>query len=382
MSVTVNQLLKECKIEYGLRSVAGNQGLNSLVHWVHILEGGNAASFLRGGELVFTTGVMNNTGRWLLDFIKQIYKANASALVVNIGPYIPEIDREVIDYCNEIGFPLFTLPWKTRMVDVTRDFCTIISQSINNETDVSAAFKNLIFHKGDKNSNLMAMESNGYNNESLSCIACIGFKNQGERITEKVKSFAEQAAKSVRDLYCAFEHNQCIIILMYEYTNADLQSFITVFKRLLRGGEAENRVCIGISEHIFGLDCQTKGLEHAAAAYRMAAKRNAVYMSYDDLDIYKLLIAVSDKSVLRDYYNQVLGRLEDYDREHGSNYMGFLKTYLNNNASPQLVSEKEFIHRNTVVNYLKKIDAITGMNMFDLDTKVRCMIGFAVRDLL
>ena len=90
-------------------------------------------------------------------------------------------------------------------------------------------------------------------------------------------------------------------------------------------------------------------------------------MFYEDMDIYKLFVEVSDKSVLKDYYNEVLGKLEEYDNEHGSNYLEFLKTYLDNNASPQLVSEKEFIHRNTVVNYLKK---------------VKCIIAFAIRDFL
>ena len=105
-------------------------------------------------------------------------------------------------------------------------------------------------------------------------------------------------------------------------------------------------------------------------------------MFYEDMDIYKLFVEVSDKSVLKDYYNEVLGKLEEYDNEHGSNYLEFLKTYLDNNASPQLVSEKEFIHRNTVVNYLKKIDTITSMNLFDLGVKVKCIIAFAIRDFL
>lgn len=60
----------------------------------------------------------------------------------------------------------------------------------------------------------------------------------------------------------------------------------------------------------------------------------------------------------------------------------FLKSYLDNNASPQLVSEKQFIHRNTVVNYLKKIDDITGMNMFELDDKFKCMTAYAISEFL
>ena len=154
MAVTVNQLCKKCNQNYGLRAVAGFNGFNNLVEWVHIMESSNVGAFLRGQELVFTTGVMNNTGRWLLEFVKQLDKASASGLIVNIGPYIPAIDTEVIEYCNERNFPLFTLPWKTRVVDMTRDFCTIISQSINHDTDVSNAFKNLVLNIGNRENQL------------------------------------------------------------------------------------------------------------------------------------------------------------------------------------------------------------------------------------
>ena len=80
MAVTVNQLCKKCNQNYGLKAVAGFNGFNNLVEWVHIMESSNVGAFLRGQELVFTTGVMNNTGRWLLEFVKQLDKASASGL--------------------------------------------------------------------------------------------------------------------------------------------------------------------------------------------------------------------------------------------------------------------------------------------------------------
>lgn len=388
MSVTVNQLYKSSKGEYGLRLVAGAGGTNRLVQWVHIIEGGNAASFLRGSELVFTTGVMNNTGKWLLNLVKQIHRANAGALVVNIGPYIPYIDDDVTDYCNRENFPLFTLPWETRIVDVTRDFCMVISSNMNNEIDISLAFKKLVFRLGRENEQLMSLEANGFKADGFSHIACIALGDGSTELTEKIKSCAEQAAKAIRDLYCAFAYEnglgQSCIILMYEYSSEDMLAFTAALKRLLRANNIEAGVCIGISERIDSLSLlgHTKAFEHAVAACKMAAKRGELLLRYDDMDIYKLLLAIDDKSVLRDYYDRTLGSLAEYDREHNSSYMEFLKTYLENNASAQLVSEKEFIHRNTVVNYLKKIDAITGMNMFELDTRVRCIIAFSIQELL
>ncbi len=380
MAVTVNQLCKKCNQNYGLKAVAGFNGFNNLVEWVHIMESSNVGAFLRGQELVFTTGVMNNTGRWLLEFVKQLDKASASGLIVNIGPYIPAIDTEVIEYCNERNFPLFTLPWKTRVVDMTRDFCTIISQSINHDTDVSNAFKNLVLNIGNRENQLTSLESGGFNRNGSYYVVCIGSRNSDENLDDKVNVLSEQTAKAISDLYCSFEYNGCIIALLYNYIKVYLDAFCKYLKNLFKSKRIE--ISIGVSSKIDGMDKKTKGFEYAVSAYNIAVKRDFYCMFYEDVDIYKLFVEVSDKSVLKDYYNEVLGKLEEYDNEHGSNYLEFLKTYLDNNASPQLVSEKEFIHRNTVVNYLKKIDTITSMNLFDLGVKVKCIIAFAIRDFL
>ncbi len=46
----------------------------------------------------------------------------ASGIVINTGPYIKKIPDEVIQFGNEFGFPIFTMPWEVHVVDVTRDF--------------------------------------------------------------------------------------------------------------------------------------------------------------------------------------------------------------------------------------------------------------------
>jgi DNA-binding PucR family transcriptional regulator len=95
-----------------------------------------------------------------------------------------------------------------------------------------------------------------------------------------------------------------------------------------------------------------------------------------------VLLAVKDKKILEEFYVDVFGKLEQYDTENGTDLMGFLHTYLDNNASPQLVAEQQYVHRNTVNNQLKKIEKITGFNLLNLEEKVRCSIGYLIHDLL
>jgi DNA-binding PucR family transcriptional regulator len=95
-----------------------------------------------------------------------------------------------------------------------------------------------------------------------------------------------------------------------------------------------------------------------------------------------VLLEVKDKKTLYDFYHDVFGKIEQYDMENNTDLMGFLHSYLENNASPQLVAKQQFIHRNTVNNQIKKIEKITGYSLLNLDEKIRFLIGFVISDIL
>ena len=58
MAVTVRQLFKNAEQLYRAKLIAGEEGLDNLVEWVHIVEDSEVGLFLHGGELVFTTGII------------------------------------------------------------------------------------------------------------------------------------------------------------------------------------------------------------------------------------------------------------------------------------------------------------------------------------
>jgi len=62
--------------------------------------------------------------------------------------------------------------------------------------------------------------------------------------------------------------------------------------------------------------------------------------------------------------------------------MSFLHMYLINNGSQSILAEKQYIHRNTVNNQLKKIENITGYNPLNLDEKLRLYLGFFIKDIM
>ncbi|MGN0297793.1 MAG: helix-turn-helix domain-containing protein [Lachnospiraceae bacterium] len=95
-----------------------------------------------------------------------------------------------------------------------------------------------------------------------------------------------------------------------------------------------------------------------------------------------LLMAVGDKGKLVGYYKDVLGRLEEYDRSYGTNYMEVLQRYLENDASVQLTAQQMYVHRNTINYQIRKIRDIIGCSLTSMEDRLTIFLAFKVRDQL
>ena len=384
MSVTVKKLYKNGTFLYKMELVAGRNGLYNLVQWVHIIEDDNVSSFLHGNELVFTTGILNTHKDWLKDFARKLHKAGVSAFVVNLGPYTKEIPADLIAYCDEVGMPLFTIPWETRIIDMTRDFCRRIMHNENAEDNLSSTVKNIIFKIGDTETQVLQLERYGYQRDSRFCFIGINTRDCPgmEDHNRTLKALAERTAKLTNELFISFVYQENLMLVLANYTDAEIEEFVADFLSAAKQAEGCGNLHLGVSPNQAGIYNINTSFEKALSATEMAVKRSESVCFYEKLSIYKILYAVDDKSVLRGFYSDVLGKLENYDRENRTQLAKLLQTYLENNGSLQLASEKQFVHRNTVTNQLKKIESITGYNPMDLEDKIRFFLSFYIRDIL
>lgn len=384
MAITVGKLFGNGAVLYQMKLLAGQKGLNNLVEWVHIIENDEVSQFLHGNEVVLTSGILNNYDEWLLEYAKKLYDAGTSAFIINIGPYTKSVSSDVIKYCNEINMPLYTIPWETKMVDVTRDICYRIMQREQVEISIAATIKNIIFKIGDLETQILQMERYGYLRDSHFCFIVMSFENEEGKNEDfnmtKIKRYSERIARSIHELYISFSYNECLVLVLVNYGNYDIENFVNTFFK--RWNKDLCKVNMGVSENKVGIKVQDENFNTAFTAMKMARRQNKNVVFYDKLDIYKLLLNIKDKDILKVYYDDVLGKLEKYDRENNTDLMNFLDIYLKNNGNVQIVAEKQYIHRNTVNNQLKKIEKITNHNPLNLDEKVKLILGFYIRNIL
>ncbi|WP_143319211.1 PucR family transcriptional regulator [Clostridium sp. HBUAS56010] len=386
MAIVVKKLVKNAYFLYKMELVAGRNGMNNLVQWVHIIEDDAVSPFLHGYELVFTAGILNQSEDWLLEFAKKLHASGVSAFVVNLGPHTKEIPKEVAAYCDEINMPLFTIPWETRMVDMTRDFCRRIMMNDNVENSMATTIKNIIFHVGDLESQILQMERYGYKRNSSFCfISVLAEKREEvhfEEYLERLTIYAEKLARKIHELFISFTYQENLVFVLVDYTDEEIESFVRDFLEFGKKEKNDTMIHMGISSNQPGIYNQEQNFERSISAMEMAEKQKDAVLYYDRLSVYKILYGVKEKTLLRSFYNDTIGLLEAYDRENKTELTILLKTYLENNGSLQLVSEKLYIHRNTVTNQLKRIEKITGFNPLELEDKVKFYLGFYIGDIL
>lgn len=82
----------------------------------------------------------------------------------------------------------------------------------------------------------------------------------------------------------------------------------------------------------------------------------------NDLGVYHLLL-YTPKEVLYRFSEGTLGGLIDSDKELETDYIRALQCYFKNNGNMNEVAEEMYVHPNTLRNWFKRIEEITGLKM-------------------
>ncbi|MER7586625.1 PucR family transcriptional regulator ligand-binding domain-containing protein [Micromonospora sp. NPDC127501] len=119
---TVREVLALDPVRHGApRVVAGDDGLDRPVRWVHVAEVPDIATLLGGGELVLTTGIgLPGDDAGLRAFIGDLADVGVSGLVVELGRrYVSGVPRVMAAAAERRGLPLVELRRATPFVRIT-----------------------------------------------------------------------------------------------------------------------------------------------------------------------------------------------------------------------------------------------------------------------
>ena len=382
MAITLRQLCEHASYLYGMRVIAGENGTGNIVQWIHTLEDVETGGFIHGGELIFTTGIAQKGNEWLLDFVQDLYEREASGLVVNIGPYITSVPVSVIEYCNRVDFPLLEVPWKTRLVDITRDFSNQIFQNEKEEESLANTLKNVIFDQKNASEYFPVLAKYNFNLQGKFCVVGIDIDFL-ERNMYRQKMFKSHLLRRVERMSGTigyFVSVESIFFVLNDFRDEDIHELVRQIEDQENSDTVKLRIAVGKNE---------KGAEQLAGNYqkvcsmlRIARKNGESPLFYEEFGVKKILLSVTEPSVLQEYYKETLGVLERYDRENDTDYLNLLRRYLELDGSVQSLADASFVHRNTINYQLNKMKKIIGKDFSTLESRFHLLLAFYIKDIL
>lgn len=385
MAATLEKIYEVALHHYHMTLVAGRGGLSNLVDWVHVVEEVDYVHFLKGRELIVTTGIKEPDDAGLLEFTRRVHATGASGLVFNVGRYIKHVPKEVQEFGETHDFPVFVLPWEVHLVDFNRELCNLIYRSEQEQDDLESAVRKAVFSPEKKEAYQPVLAREGIHGDTrLTMVQCYVPSSGKTDITSFYYRFSRQCQQILTRenlIYVVFHYDRYLTIVMAEYRKEIVDRVLDAMKRNVETFAEGTAMHLAVSEGETRVGNLREKYQNLSYLCRWAADKERTLCRESELGVTKLLLAVPDRSKLWEYESQTLGELERIDQETGSEYLKILKTYLEENGNIQAVAAKCFLHRNTVTYHLKKISEITGKNLGETRNRTQWELAYLIRNL-
>jgi purine catabolism regulator len=104
--------------------------------------------------------------------------------------------------------------------------------------------------------------------------------------------------------------------------------------------------------------------EQALQAMQLGQRLNLNHVvQFSSLGVYGLLVQLENIPVVRQFTQQIIGPLAEYDEQHRSNMVQTMDAYFDHHGNISQTAESLFIHRNTLLYRLERIKELTGQDL-------------------
>lgn len=384
---TISQLLQSTLFPQ-LHLIAGENGIYRRVNGINIVEKEELTMFCRPNELVVTTGVlMVNEPNSLERLVQQTFDKRTAGFIINTGPYIQTIPDQIIQFANEHEYPLFQMAWEHRVTDLLKATFQFITENQQERSLIEQVMSQLLFNYRHHTIHLpQTLEHLGFSKHAeYGIIACATYDE-----TTNIQRYNALILNAFQQRYEHFIHfqyrNQIVYLIDRTSVKTPTVPFAKMVEKIYERIEQQYGqldLVIGMGGFYTALEKIAKSYEEATAVIQLAKLHNNRYlMKFKDIGAYKIIMGIDNQELLEHFRQETLGRLYHYDELHRTDFVSFLRIYLEENGSTNKISQRTFIHRNTVLYKVNKIEMLLDMNLANTFTKTNLYLAFLIEDVL
>jgi len=362
--------------ELGLELVSGHDAAQAHVRWVHSTELEDPTPWLRGGELLLTTGIQLNGPKSQRELIDRLADHRIAGLGFGTGFKHKRLPAALVTTARKRSFPLFEVPYELPFIAITeRAFAQLVNERYemlqrNMAGDVLAE----------------ALTGHLYADEVQARLRPFGI---GEQIA--VLAFAlddPSAAAAPLERALEREHRHALVALRAGLLCAvvDGQGVEPIkLARKLRDELGARFGDVRASASRVGAAHSLRLSFHEARcaleAVRLQNGSAPEVASYRDLGAFQLLLSLQDDDALLSYCRGVLGPVEQDEGDYGEELLRSLDVFIEHNGHWEKAAGALYCHRHTLRYRVRRVEQLTGRDFSNARDRIEFWLALRGREL-
>jgi purine catabolism regulator len=382
MELTVESLVAEL----GLTLVSGLQSAQVHVRWVHSTELTDPTPWLKGGELLLTTGIQLDGPKAQRELIERLADHEIAGLGFGTGFTHRKLPAALVTAARKRAFPLFEVPYELPFIAITE---RAFAQLVNERYEMLQ--RNMV---GDVLAE--ALTGHLYPEELQARLRPFGIGEQVAVLAFSTPDPTAAAALLERILEREGVHNLVAIRAGLLCTVIDADGLgdgrsPIELARKLRGELAERFGTVAaaasraapthslrLSFHEARCALEAVRLQNGDAPRGGDAPEVA---SYEDLGAFQLLLSLQDDDALISYCRGVLGPVEQGEGEYGDELLRSLDVFIEHNGHWEKAANALYCHRHTLRYRIRRVEQLTGRDFSQARDRIEFWLALRGREL-
>ena len=170
------------------------------------------------------------------------------------------------------------------------------------------------------------------------------------------------------------ETHLCMFQSIGQEVGQDMPAVFELAERIRKHVETEEKgaqLMVGVSGVAHTIYDWAENHQQAMQAMRLAQRLGLDYtVDYNSLGIYQLLTKLEDLPAVQQFTEQMVSPLVAYDQKHRSSLVKTILAYFDHHGNISQTAESLFVHRNTLLYRLERIQELTKQNLNQADMRL------------
>lgn len=379
-----------------MKLIGGAAGLTRAVTWPYVILCPPIGEWVSGGEFLIYYGANSIVEKVeLKQLVREAAQNDASGILFLIGKhYILEenLDEELAQLADELKLPVFSNTSLAYVNSITKDIIELIQERDEKTAAENRFWYSLFFEELDIDSlsTLNQALFLGYMPSYNYCVYILDMTNHDSYFKKQEDEHGTAFAETPSEFYRMLAYK--LSYICYKEINSDMhiaqQSsnvFLVRIKNELQEQASDKffeslalrmeqqypgaHFCTGkgsVRSRLFGIRESFIHAKRCLLARKLLGE-DRHFVAYPDLGFYQLLFEIPIASVPREYAAHFLAPIREYDAAHDSHLYETLCTWLDCRCNKVQTSAAMFLHRNTLLSRLEKLERLLGVSLEDPD---------------